>query len=542
MSSGVPKMLNRAAVYAPPSALLRALISFVLLLGFYAVLVSIAVALLVAPIGLFIATHTFNIRLLFVVPFCWIPALLLLQSAVATRKPEFIPPPRRLTPADAPALFAMVEELATRAKTAPPVDVYLDFRPNLAVLETGSLLRTRRTLIIGAPLLFILTTDELRAGIAHELGHFVGGDTRLNAFSSHAHGLFASVLNTVERDAFREGSQHIAIESGFAFAKGLGEGLVRFYGAFFLRVMRPFGRRQELAADALAANLVGPVALASLLEKVSILGPLYDEYLQHEVGYSLRHGAMPTDLLPGFDRMREQLLPTERGQEVVKAIRARPTDPYDTHPALSDRLANLKGVAHAAARADDRSAALYLANEAELTSWLAQITRDRMIAALLMANVRVREVRELPWEKIPNDVYAPAAREAARRAAERLFPLFPQATSIGAMFAAVWQTFDSGNLRPMAVHLNPSLEIMPPQEARTRAIGMCFDLLGTLLQGALLERGAHATASLGEPSLSLELDGQRFSSAEALSTLLKDPNKGRPQFSAWAAKLGAPMS
>src|ERR1700733_5291973 len=106
-------------------------------------------------------------------------------------------------------------------------------------------------MIVGAPLLSLLTVDELRAGIAHELGHFIGGDTRLTAFTAQTHALFASVVTTVARDPFRTGTTHFAIEGGLAFAEALGRMLVSGYGRLFLRIMRPLGRRQERAADAL---------------------------------------------------------------------------------------------------------------------------------------------------------------------------------------------------------------------------------------------------------------------------------------------------
>jgi heat shock protein HtpX len=535
-------MLSKALAYAPPSAIGRGILTLALLLGFYATLLGIAGALFAIPILFVTALHRVNLPVLFVFGGCWVCASLLVASAFSTQRPTFTPPQRRLTPSEAPAVFDLVQELASRAGTAPPVDIYLDWLPNLAVTETGSMLRGRRVLIIGAPLLFTLSVDELRAGVAHELGHFIGGDTRLAAFNTQTHALFSSVLHTTRRDPFRAGTQHAAIEAGFALAQALGYLLVRGYSRLFLRLTRPISRRQELAADALSVALVSAAAAASALEKAHIVGPLYHAYLQHEVGYALRQGVMPTDLVAGFQRWREQFLPSERGSQFVAAVHATPTDPYDTHPALSDRLARIRRPSDSSAAdalLDDRLAITLLPDAEAFDSWLLQITRDRSIEALLVSGMRVQTLRQLPWRQIPSEVYAPAAKEAARRAAERLHALMPEAATLGAMFAAVWRALDSGDATALALRLEPALARLHPKQARERASAICADVLGTLLQGALLERGAVTLESFGEASLTLELGDERFNATDALALLASDREAGRQRFAAWAARFEA---
>ena len=65
-------------------------------------------------------------------------------------------------------------------------------------------------MIVGAPLANFLSVEELGSGVAHELGHFAGGDTRLTGFSTQTHALFASVVENVQRDPFRVGTRHAA--------------------------------------------------------------------------------------------------------------------------------------------------------------------------------------------------------------------------------------------------------------------------------------------------------------------------------------------
>jgi hypothetical protein len=108
--------MTKAALYAPPSALLRAALSLLLLLVFYAVLLSIAAALFVAPVAALL-TIGLSFYVAFMFALCWIPAGLLVMSAFTTRRPQFVAPSRQLKRDEAPALFAMVEELASQAGT-----------------------------------------------------------------------------------------------------------------------------------------------------------------------------------------------------------------------------------------------------------------------------------------------------------------------------------------------------------------------------------------------------------------------------------------
>ncbi len=62
-----------------------------------------------------------------------------------------------------------------------PRDVYLVPDVNAFVAERGGFMGfgTRRIMGIGLPLFHLLTVDELNAVLAHEFGHFYGGDNAL---------------------------------------------------------------------------------------------------------------------------------------------------------------------------------------------------------------------------------------------------------------------------------------------------------------------------------------------------------------------------
>ncbi|MFD9204578.1 M48 family metallopeptidase, partial [Streptomyces anthocyanicus] len=81
-----------------------------------------------------------------------------------------------LTRADAPALFALIDEVAVVAGTRGVDTVAVSTELNASVTTYG--IRGRRLLTIGVPLWEILTPQERIALLGHELGHYSNGDTR----------------------------------------------------------------------------------------------------------------------------------------------------------------------------------------------------------------------------------------------------------------------------------------------------------------------------------------------------------------------------
>jgi hypothetical protein len=55
------------------------------------------------------------------------------------------------------------------------------------------------------------------------------------------------------------------------------------------------------------------------------------------------HGAVPTDVLDGFARLCARLIASADERQVAERVHAEETDPYDTHPALAERLTLLRG-------------------------------------------------------------------------------------------------------------------------------------------------------------------------------------------------------
>jgi Zn-dependent protease with chaperone function len=87
-----------------------------------------------------------------------------------------------VSPREQPRLWALVVDVAAETGTRPPDEIRLVPAVNAAVAEQTRLLGLRsgsRRLLIGIPLLAGLTQGQLAAVIAHEMGHYGNGDTRL---------------------------------------------------------------------------------------------------------------------------------------------------------------------------------------------------------------------------------------------------------------------------------------------------------------------------------------------------------------------------
>jgi Zn-dependent protease with chaperone function len=159
---------------------------------------------------------------------------------------------------DAPLLFASVESVARRLGVKPPGQVRLTYLPCCGVVAWGR----SQALLIGLPLLRVLTQAELRAILAHELAHLARGDATRAARSAR----------------FVEGLQRALDQAGPAARGPLGA-WARFCLRESSRLIEPVARSQEARADRLAALIAGGGAAASALVKVAIVQPLFREVL-----------------------------------------------------------------------------------------------------------------------------------------------------------------------------------------------------------------------------------------------------------------------
>ena len=148
--------------------------------------------------------------------------------AIFPRRARFEPPGVRLTDAEQPRLMALIGDEARACDEQPPDEVYATFEVNAAVLEVG---RHRRVMIVGLPLLHLVTERGLRGVIAHELGHYAGGDTRLGPWIYRTREAIVRTVSHLGDDDGDESWSQAAVRQPFIW-----------YGKAFLRITNAISR------------------------------------------------------------------------------------------------------------------------------------------------------------------------------------------------------------------------------------------------------------------------------------------------------------
>ena len=94
-------------------------------------------------------------------------------------------------------LRAEIEALAKSLAEKMPDEVYLVPVANAGVVERGK----KRIMLLGLPLLQLLTVSQFRAILAHEFGHYYAGDTRMGPWVFRARMNMAQVLTRLGQDS-----------------------------------------------------------------------------------------------------------------------------------------------------------------------------------------------------------------------------------------------------------------------------------------------------------------------------------------------------
>jgi Zn-dependent protease with chaperone function len=299
---------------------IRAALSVALLLGFY--LYALVLVVVLGVLSLLAIEYAPGVVAGKVV---WVTLAVPFAILAATWKVLRAGPPPAvglaLGPERAPGLWAQVRAIAAAMGTRAPDDIRLVPEANAAVQEDARLLglrRGRRHLYVGVPLLQALTFDQVRAALAHELGHYSQRHTRLGMLTYRG-------MDTIDQTIARVGPGSLA---GW---------MLRGYRRLYLLVSLAVRRRQEVEADRAAIRVAGPQAMASVLREMPALAAAWAFYLDNYVAWGLDTGVAPSDVLASFPR----LLSARAGE--LARIRAEGGPErgsrWGSHPPIAQRLA-----------------------------------------------------------------------------------------------------------------------------------------------------------------------------------------------------------
>lgn len=240
--------------------------------------------------------------------------------SIIPRLDRFSPPGPCLSKEKHPKLFHHINEIAQMINQTPPKEVYLIADTNAWVAERGGVMGigSRRVMGIGLPLLQALSVSEFRAVLAHEFGHYYGGDTKLSPWIYKTRTAISRTLQSLE-----QGLIHI---------------IFQLFGKLFLRITHAISRYQEYVADEVAARIESSQALASGLRKSYAAGLAYNAYWQNEFVPALNAGYLPP-YAKGFEYfMQKEGIQNAIAVSVEEELAVTGSSSYDTHPRLSERL------------------------------------------------------------------------------------------------------------------------------------------------------------------------------------------------------------
>lgn len=309
-----------------PSLAGRAVLALALTVVFYTFAISVGVALAGLPVYQVATGGWFNVWIALTM---FVTGVTILYGIVPRRR-KFEAPGPELTAAEHPALFAMIEEVARKSEQEMPSAVYLASDVNAAVTERGGFLGMggRKVLIVGLPLMAILSEDELKGVIAHEFGHYVGRDTKFGAWTWRTR---EAIFRTLEllHDEDEESLWHAAVSKPF-----------EWYAKLFLRLTTAISRRQEFAADAVAAAIAGRDAHVCGLRRIHRVAPAFDAYWMEDVVATIEHGGRAPIVAGwhGFLAVEPVNRAIDEGYARIVA-EDRESDPYSSHPTVVERLA-----------------------------------------------------------------------------------------------------------------------------------------------------------------------------------------------------------
>jgi Zn-dependent protease with chaperone function len=355
---------------------------------------------------------------------------------------------------DHPALFAAIEEVRRAARAPKAHVVLLTNELNAAIVQVprlGMFGWQKNYLILGLPLMQLMSPAELKAVLAHEFGHLSGAHGRFGAWIYRVRAGWARLDETLRAQSHW---------GSFMFVPFFGWFAPKFAAYSFVQA-----RRQEYEADRLAAETIGAAPLTSALVRLDLKAEelarhywpgIYAEADQNPVPSASPYGGLLVPERRGF-------LP--QAPEQLSHALARATSTADTHPCLKDRVAAMRLAAEVPPPvAESAAEALFGTKLGSLVEhfdaeWRASVSDwwQGRHAHVQNGRQKLQTYRGQPATELGDDAlfeYAQLAEEF--EGAESAFPLFEtlaarESKPVGARFAHARLLLDRGDAAGIAL-------------------------------------------------------------------------------------------
>ncbi len=233
-------------------------------------------------------------------------------SIYLIRKP---PKGLKLKKEDAPELFKEVKEIADYVGVGEPHEILIT--PTSEIAVTGIV---KKRLIVGLATLSKLRKNEFKSILAHEFGHFYGGDT----LAGH---LVANLK--------------VALQLLFSATAGSIIGIL--FGAVslvFNIITLAYSRQVEYRADSVASHIFGGKNFSDALLNYAT----YSTYFERTVWASINKVGEEGKMFRNVYDFIEKTMTQKTEMELSKRLSTEKTALLSTHPGIGDRIKKVAGI------------------------------------------------------------------------------------------------------------------------------------------------------------------------------------------------------
>ncbi|MCB2184209.1 MAG: M48 family metalloprotease [Desulfobulbaceae bacterium] len=267
-------------------------------------------------------------------------AFSLIQSSfkLGTKQPHSVVG-TTLSQSENKATYDFVKEIANKLNATSPDNIVVGLEPNFYVTSADvkvigdDKMLSGETLYISLPLARILSMEEIKAVIGHELGHFRGKDTIYSRKFSPVYSGLIHAVSAMEVEESNDNSSGIAKIPAFV--------LLSYMIDVFHRNVSAISREREFEADKASSEVAAPEALATSLLKISLYAHFWNN-LQKSVIARLEQRKMTRNISKLFSSSVKYDVNQEALPEVLKSITQETiSHPTDSHPPTGTRIQQL---------------------------------------------------------------------------------------------------------------------------------------------------------------------------------------------------------
>lgn len=357
----------------------------------YLALIIIATVLILAALVTWVVTYP-NVLALII----GIAVLVFLFSVIRGLRVKTLPPEGiAISPQDSPVLFELLDDLRSQVANAKfdQIIVNGDFNASACQIPRLGLLGWYRSyLVLGLPLMQVLSLEEFKSVLAHEFSHLSNKDGSSGNWIYRIRVAWEQIMASIH-------------ESGGTWV------LAPFVRWFWPRLNAHafvLSRQFEYRADAASIDYTGLKPMADSLQKVEFYGRFIEEKGWRPIFDTVNDNDSPPENPYHLLRTTLQETPTDSAEfeQWMNQAFMRPTDYSDTHPALKDRLLMADALPEAVSAAEkitipevdlENSSAIALFGAEKEQEFMQQLNRDWSTSIEPIWKFRhgfVKEIRE----------------------------------------------------------------------------------------------------------------------------------------------------